>query len=153
LILVALGGWAHADTFDDVTRLAETLARAPYRAPPAADPALAALSYDDYRQLRFRPEQALWRGSESLFELQFFPRGRGNAQALEFYEVAGGQARPIDVPASWFRADGGPGKPVAGAAGWRMHFPLNSESHRDELIAFLGSSYFRALGAGQRYGL
>src|SRR5689334_13863965 len=83
VLLAGLSGLAHADIFDDVTHLAEALARVPYRAPPAADPALAALSYDDYRQIRFRAENALWRGSGSLFELQFFPRGRGNAQALE----------------------------------------------------------------------
>jgi len=153
ILLAALGPLAHADTFDEVTRAAEALARAPYRAPPAADPALAALSYDDYRQLRFRPEQALWRGSGSLFELQFFPRGRGNARALGLFEVDGDGTRPIDVPAGWFRADGGAGRAVPGAAGWRLHFPLNGEAYRDELITFLGASYFRALGAGLRYGL
>ena len=151
--LGSLSATAHADTFDDVTRSAEALARAAYRAPAPPEPALAALSYDDYRQLRFRPEQALWRGGGSLFELQFFPCGRGNTRAVELFEVVDGAARPIDVPASWFRADGGAGRAVPGAAGWRLHFPLNNEAHRDELIAFLGSSYFRALGAGQRYGL
>jgi glucans biosynthesis protein len=87
------------------------------------------------------------------FELQFFWRGRGNARALELFEVEGGASRPIDVPAGWFRADGGAGRAVPGAAGWRMHYPLNGEAYRDELITFLGASYFRALGAGLRYGL
>jgi glucans biosynthesis protein len=38
-------------------------------------------------------------------------------------------------------------------AGFRVHAPLNSANYKDELVAFLGASYFRALGAGQRYGL
>src|SRR5690606_1894362 len=41
----------------------------------------------------------------------------------------------------------------AGFAGFRVHFPLNTPSYKDEALVFLGASYFRALGAKQRYGL
>jgi len=34
-----------------------------------------------------------------------------------------------------------------------LHYPLNKPNVRDELIAFLGASYFRFLGKDQRYGL
>ncbi len=40
-----------------------------------------------------------------------------------------------------------------GHAGLRIHYPLNTPAYKDELIVFLGASYFRALGAGQQYGL
>jgi glucans biosynthesis protein len=40
-----------------------------------------------------------------------------------------------------------------GFAGFRAHYPLNGGKYKDELVVFLGASYFRALGAGQRYGL
>ena len=40
-----------------------------------------------------------------------------------------------------------------GFAGLRAHYPLNSSEYKDEVVVFLGASYFRALGAGQRYGL
>src|SRR5699024_8282841 len=40
-----------------------------------------------------------------------------------------------------------------GFAGFRLHYPLNSAAYKDELIAFQGASYFRALGQGQQYGL
>ena len=40
-----------------------------------------------------------------------------------------------------------------GFAGFRLHYPLNDPEVHDELIAFLGASYFRFLGRGQRYGL
>jgi glucans biosynthesis protein len=42
---------------------------------------------------------------------------------------------------------------VAGAAGWRLSFPLNDPKVHDEVAVFLGASYFRAVGAGQAYGL
>ena len=40
-----------------------------------------------------------------------------------------------------------------GFAGLRLHFPLNAPHVLDEVIAFLGASYYRFLGRGQRYGL
>jgi glucans biosynthesis protein len=38
-------------------------------------------------------------------------------------------------------------------AGVRVHYHLNGPEYKDELIVFLGASYFRALAAGTRYGL
>ena len=40
-----------------------------------------------------------------------------------------------------------------GFSGFRLHYPLNNKSYKDELIVFQGASYFRALGRGQQYGL
>jgi glucans biosynthesis protein len=40
-----------------------------------------------------------------------------------------------------------------GFAGFRLHYPLNDPKVLDEVIAFLGASYFRFLGRGQKYGL
>jgi glucans biosynthesis protein len=40
-----------------------------------------------------------------------------------------------------------------GFAGFRLHYPLNDPRILDELIAFLGASYFRFLGRHQKYGL
>ncbi len=144
---------AAAFGFDEVAREAGRLAALPYQ-PAPADPRLAALSYDDYRALRFRPERARWADTGSPFQLQFFPLGRGNARALRLHEIVDGEVRPLEVPAADFRNDGtAPGVPVAGAAGWRAHVPLNDPTRRDELIVFLGASYFRAVGAGLHYGL
>src|SRR4029450_13281039 len=40
-----------------------------------------------------------------------------------------------------------------GFAGFRLHYPLKSRDYKDELIVFLGASYFRALGRAHVYGL
>ena len=40
-----------------------------------------------------------------------------------------------------------------GFAGFRLRFPVNAPHVWDEVVAFLGASYFRFLGRGQRYGL
>ncbi len=145
--------------FDTVARQASALARLPYQPPAQADARLVAYSYDQYRSIRYRPERALWRGSDSLFQVQFFPLGRGFTRALALHEVVDGKALPLRVPAEAFDAGGGlpPGVPapvpVDGAAGWRLSFPLNDAKVHDEVAVFLGASYFRAVGAGQAYGL
>ncbi|MBC7794264.1 MAG: glucan biosynthesis protein, partial [Clostridia bacterium] len=40
-----------------------------------------------------------------------------------------------------------------GFAGFRVHYRLNTPEYFDELVVFLGASYFRALGKSQLYGL
>ena len=45
-------------------------------APPSRHRALLDLSYDDYRDIRFRPDRALWQ--DRPFELMFFHAGRGH---------------------------------------------------------------------------
>jgi glucans biosynthesis protein len=150
---------ACAFAFEDVAREAAALASQPYRAAAPADARLSELSYDDYRDIRFRPERSLWRDGDSLFQVQFFPLGRGFSRPLRLFELSGGEVRALQVAASDFSvgsarpAMAGAVLPVAGAAGWRIRFPLNSADEQDEVIAFLGASYFRALGQRQIYGL
>jgi glucans biosynthesis protein len=40
-----------------------------------------------------------------------------------------------------------------GFAGFRVHYPLNTPAYKDEVIVFLGASYFRELGRNQLYGM
>ncbi|HZC87849.1 MAG TPA: glucan biosynthesis protein, partial [Steroidobacteraceae bacterium] len=62
-------------TFAKVQELARQRAAREFRPPPTNLPAaLANLTYDQYRDIRFRPTSALWR-DKSLFEVQFFHRG------------------------------------------------------------------------------
>src|SRR4051794_32929727 len=117
LCLCALAGsFAFAFSFDDVAREADRLARLPYRQPAAADPAIAALSYDAYRKQRFRADQSIWRGTGQPFELQYFPLGRSFTRPLTLYEVVADEVRPLRAAASMFE-----GSAAAGVAGVRLH--------------------------------
>lgn len=157
---VLLAPWAARAAFslDTLADRARALAARPYRAPPAtANPRLSALSYDDYRDIRFRPEASVWRTDGLPFELQFFHAGRGFAQPVRLYEVVDGEERPLALPPGVFDY-GRAAAAVAGAGaaevvGLRAHTALNAATYKDELITFLGASYFRAVGAGQQYGL
>jgi periplasmic glucans biosynthesis protein len=146
--------------FEAVAELARAAAARPYRSPETTLPAeLAELDYDGLRDIRFRPERALWRAEGLPFEIQFFHRGGGFSLPVEVQEIVDGQPRPVPYDKTawdygahdfWHRAEGW-GR--LGHAGFRIHHALNTPETKDELIVFLGASYFRALGRGQQYGL
>ncbi len=140
-----------------VRRLAQELAQKPYKAQDTSLPdGFKDLSYDDYRAVRFKPERALWRGENVPFQVQFFHRGFIFKDRIDVFEVSGGRARPVAYSPDLFdlgktKPPGDAGK--AGFAGFRLHAALNRNDYFDEVGAFLGASYFRAVAKGQVYGL
>jgi len=156
-VLSAFG--ARAAVFDDVAQRAATLAATPYVPPPKAAPATPgeSLDYDQYRDIRFRPDRALWHGEGLPFEVQFFHPGFLNTETVKINEArADGSVRPVAFDMADF--DYGHNKTpshalASGFAGFRLHYPINRADHKDEVIVFLGASYFRAVGRDQRYGL
>lgn len=143
-------------TMETVPDLARTLARQPYRAPDETLPASLDTGYDAYRDLRFDPRQAIWRKEGLPFQLQAFHRGFLFKQRVDLFRVQDGVATPIRYAPDLFSFPPGV-RPALdsdlGFAGFRVHTPLNRPGVYDELIAFLGASYFRALGKGHAYGL
>lgn len=143
-------------TLETVPRLARAMARQPYRAPDEQLPASLDTGYDAYRDLRFDPSQAIWRKEGLPFQLQMFHRGFLFKQRVDLHRVHEGVATPIAYSPDLFAFPPGvdPGlRDDIGFAGFRVHTPLNQPDVYDELIAFLGASYFRALGRGHAYGL
>ncbi len=148
---------ADAFTFETVQRLAQDRAAKPYRERSSKLPeALARLSYDQYRDIRFRRTSALWY-DHAMFEVQFFHRGFTYDRRVNIYELVGNQVRAVPYNPAMFEF----GKLVPavklpaelGFAGFRVHYPLNTPAYKDEVLVFLGASYFRVLGRNQLYGL
>lgn len=139
-------------------RRAAELAQRPYQAPPDdLPPALADLDYDAYREIRYRPPEALWLG-EAPFTAQFFHPGFYYQQTVRVFEVHDERAHEIRYAPALFdygknRLGSSALGQVRGFAGFRIHYALNDANYLDELVAFLGASYFRALGQRMRYGL
>ncbi|MDQ8038031.1 MAG: glucan biosynthesis protein, partial [Pedobacter sp.] len=151
---------SHAQAFDlqDVAKRAQSLAAKPWQAPASTLPKeLADLSYDQYRDIRFKPDQALWRKQALPFEAMFFHLGKFQTQAVSINEVLDGKVRHLAYDRGDYDYGKNSLKPETwgdlGQAGFRVHYPLNNTAYKDELIVFLGASYFRALGTGQHYGL
>jgi periplasmic glucans biosynthesis protein len=140
-----------------VRQQARDLASKPYKPPDKNLPdGLQNLDYDQYRSIRFVPDQALWRGMGLPFEVQFFHRGLYYPDRVDIFEIIQGRARRIGYSPSMFSFGKiAPPPPNAdlGFAGFRLHTPLNRPDYYDEVAVFLGASYFRAVAKGQGYGL
>ena len=160
LALLTIGGFAAhvaAFGFDEVARRAAELAGRAYRAPAALPKALQELGYDQYRDIRFKPAKAIWRGTNLPFELQMFHPGLHYDQPVRISEIAGVTAHEIRFDPELFDYGKNALDPQRfrglGFAGFRVHFPLQNAKYKDEVLVFQGASYFRALGKEQRYGL
>lgn len=156
-LLVAVPVVAHAFGFDDVDRLAKDLASRPQPKPAFVLPkALKDLNYDQTRDIRFNPDHAVWRAEKLPFELQFFHLGGYFDQPVRIHEVVGTTVREITFDPARFNYGANKLDPAMlgklGFAGFRIHYPLNTPRYKDEVAVFLGASYFRVLGRGQRYG-
>ncbi|WP_198431582.1 glucan biosynthesis protein G [Pseudorhodobacter sp. MZDSW-24AT] len=146
-------------TFDSLTEDMRLLAQAPHAPAPVAQGFFSDFSYDDYQAVQFNPEQARWRGPDSGFQLHTFHLGWLFAEPVTLFEVEDGTARPMTFTTDDFRyfdrvKDRVPEHdPLPGVAGFRLNAPLNQLNRFDEVIAFLGASYFRAVGRDNGYGL
>jgi glucans biosynthesis protein len=142
-------------SFADVIARADELSRAHFDDKSDPEPAeLAALDYDGYRKIRFRPEARIKLGAG--FELDLFHRGHIFPRRVAVNILRDGEATPLPYTPSAFEFGGqniGPFSPNLGFAGLRLRYPLNRPDVADELMVFLGASYFRFLSRGQRYGL
>ncbi|RZK99588.1 MAG: glucan biosynthesis protein G [Rubrivivax sp.] len=157
--LLAFAGQAQAFGFKDVAAQAQKLAAQPHQPHPSTLPdELKALSYDQSRDIRFKPERALWRQDKLPFELMFFHLGRLQNEPVLINEItADGKARHIAFNRDDFDYGKNKLSPQTwgdvGYSGFRVHYPMNTSNYKDEVIVFLGASYFRAIGAQQHYGL
>jgi glucans biosynthesis protein len=145
--------------FDSVAERAEAMAAEPHRPETASLPeALENLDYDTYRQIRFRPEAALWR-DEGLFSVQLFHSGFLFDTPVRLNLVENGEVIPLDFDPQRFRYDDAAAGLLehdlqgSGHAGFRLHYPLNRGDYQDEFLVFQGASYFRMVGRDQGYGL
>ncbi|TDR85191.1 glucan biosynthesis protein [Enterovirga rhinocerotis] len=144
--------------FEEVVRRARELAALPFDAavPPLPEP-LATLDPEAYRGIRFRPDRAFLAQGGSRFRVQLFHLGPLYPRPVTVNLIRDGVPSPIPYQTQLF--DFGSTKierplPVnLGFAGLRIHYPLNNPTVFDELLSFLGASYFRFLGRQQRYGL
>ena len=147
-------------TLATLLQLARDRAAHPYEnRSPKLPQSLARLTYDQYRDIRFRRLDALWR-NQSLFEVQFFHRGFNFDRRVNINQIVDGQAHPVVYDSAWFEFGRRARLPATlklgaelGFAGFRVHYPLQTPAYKDELIVFLGASYFRVLGRNQVYGL
>ncbi|GGF48522.1 glucans biosynthesis protein G [Azorhizobium oxalatiphilum] len=140
-----------------VRQMARELAQKPYQAADTKlPPELDKLSYDDYRNIRFKPEASLWRKEQLPFEMQLLHRGFLFRDRVDIALVEGGKARQLRYSQDYFRFDNKLPAPDPkldlGFSGFRLHAPMNRKEYYDEVVVFQGASYFRAIAKDQIYG-
>ncbi len=146
-----------AFSFERLDEEAAALAARPFSPPATAlPPAMAQVTYEQYLNIRPDMRRALWRDAGTPFRAAFYPRAYIYHQRVEIHEIAGGRTAPVPSSKDLFNWGSpeieGRAPEDLGFAGLRILFPLDRPDHLDELISFLGASYFRALGRGQVYG-
>jgi periplasmic glucans biosynthesis protein len=135
---------------------ARTLAARPFRriARPLP-PAIAKLDYDRHQAIRYRPAHALWHGEGLRFRARFFHLGMYTTVPVRVFELVEGKAQQIAYDRDLFDygksgLDARKLPADLGFAGVQLFF--HTDWSRD-VSAFLGASYFRAVGGSFQYGL
>jgi glucans biosynthesis protein len=145
-------------SYDDVVERAKALANQPFDAESSKIPAeLSKLTYDSYREIRFRRDKAFWRDGGSDYRLLPFHLGFLHDKPVQVHIINHGNAIPIPFTTGLFEYGKVPVpkglSPALGFAGFAVTTNLNDPKIQDEVISFLGASYFRLIGRGHRYGL
>ncbi len=147
-------------SFDLLSEVMEARSKATYEAPSRDElpELLSSMTYDEHRAIRHDPEKAYWK-DQSTFEMQAFHLGGIFWETVRVYAVDDKKVTPVGFNSDDFIYRP-PLNPVdfedfvmPGVAGFRLAYPLNTEEYKDELVSFIGASYFRALGEGSLYGL
>ena len=135
---------------------ARALATSAYVPPPDTLPeSVRKLDWDQFQDIRYRPSHALWAGDRLRFEIRFFHLGLYYRTPVKMYAVKDGLAQQIAYDPAMFDYGKSGLKGAAlqrnlGFAGFQLFYHLD---HRRDVAAFLGASYFRAVGATMQYGL
>lgn len=150
---------AKAFDFADLVHQAQALAARPFKAQPRT-PLIGDFSYDDYRSIHFRPTRTLW--PDRRFHLQLFAPGYRFVRAVAIHVIAGRRDAPLPFRLTDFRFPHGLYPRVLpahiGYAGFRLlyngyHPGRSPVAENNQVIVFLGASYFRVKGAQEQFGL
>jgi glucans biosynthesis protein len=135
---------------------ARSMAGVAYLAPSTDLPEkVKSLDWDHYQAIQFRKDHSLWRKDDLQFEARFFHLGLFFKSAVKMYELVDGQAQLLAYDPEMFDYGKSGLKGVKlpkdlGFAGFRINY--HTDLDRD-VAAFLGASYFRAVGSDWQYGL
>lgn len=153
-------GTPQSFNFETLIARAKARAQSAYQPPARPNPEIVErIDYDAHGKIKFKPEYALWAEGPSDYPVTFFHLGRFFQKTVRMHVVEAGQAReimysptyfdmPADSPAMQMSAN-------SGFAGFRFQESRKGELDwkKNDWVAFLGASYFRAIGELYQYGL
>src|SRR5690606_23962896 len=142
--------------FDDLNQRAAQLAESPWQPSPELPKCIQNLTYDEYRMIAFRHDKAVWRNSKSPYWIETFHRGFVHTEKVDLHVVENGRQRPVLFDREMYEYRG----PLSdcepddntGFAGLRVVGRFPGYEDLQEMLTFLGASYFRARTASTVYG-
>ena len=153
-------GGAEIFSYDLLKKQARDMAAMPYVPPTRPSPEiLERIDYDAHGKIKFKTDLALWANGPGEFPVTFFHLGRYFQKPARMHVVEKGQAREIIYDSAYFdMPEDFPARnlpPNSGFAGFRFQEPRSGKLdwRKNDWVAFLGASYFRAIGELYQYGL
>jgi len=160
-------GAPSAFSFEGLVAQARGLSQKSYQPAPGPDRALVEqIDWAAHGQIHFNAEEALFAEGPGAYPIAFFPPGKFFPTAVRMYRLEGSaehatareiafDKRLFDIPADNPAQRLGP---QAGFAGFRVQESRLGDQQRlnwrnNDWAAFLGASYFRAIGDQFQYGL
>ncbi|MDF1790834.1 MAG: glucan biosynthesis protein D [Thalassobaculaceae bacterium] len=138
---------------------AARLAEQPFEMRRSPAPEITAqIDYRAHGGVQYRRDQALFAEAGGSYPITFFPLGQYFPRPIRVNAVDAGASSPVNYDPSLFEI---PADNIiatlprdAGFAGFRIHESRSRSDWRtQDWAAFLGASYFRAIGALGQYGI
>ncbi len=152
-------GPAKAFSYAGLTSRARELAAKAYVPPKkAVQEIVDQIGYEQHGKIKFRPDHALFSDDKGVYPITFFPVGKYFPKSVKMLAVDGDKAAevlyepeyfdmPSDSPAQKLPED-------TGFAGFQIReVKTRPDWTKQDWVAFLGASYFRAIGSLNEYGL
>ncbi|WP_420564530.1 glucan biosynthesis protein [Thalassobaculum sp.] len=144
---------------ETLVRRAAEMAKQPFTQRQSPAPEITpAIDYQTHGAVRYDRDKALFGKAGGSFPVTFFPLGTYFPRPVSIHAVSGGASAPVLYAPELF--DIPEGNLIgqlprdAGFAGFRIHEDRDRDDWRtQDWAAFLGASYFRAIGALGQYGI
>lgn len=146
--------------FESLSQLAAERSQREYEPAPELPEPLASWQYDDYMKVKYRPERATWFDQGLPFWLETFHRGFVQTDLVELFTLnPSPSGDPISQRIAFNTNDfvydaplNAEEIPPAGHAGFRIVGPFPNRPDAQEMLSFIGSSYFRGRCGDTIYG-
>lgn len=146
-------------SFDALIEQARERAQEEYEAPYRPAPEVVEkIDYETHGKIQFDKDIALYAEGPGVYPVSLFHLGRFFPKRVRMYALQEGKAREILYNPDYFdMPEDSPARQMpddSGFAGFRLHEARERDDWKtQDWTAFLGASYFRAIGALGQYGL
>ena len=151
-----IDAYMKVNSFESLSKLAKDLSQYTFDPMPAPADVLNDLTYEQYRQIEFKYPRGVWWGGKTPFWFESFHRGFLQRGKIELFTLIDGKTAHVPYNSEDFDYHDvlDPSKVPAdtGHAGLKIagRFPRIGDG--EELLTFVGSSYFRSRPDGFSYG-